>query len=325
MNKQTNKQRLLIFAALTTFFFVTLFFSSVSAQNPKVLDDLTARNLGAAASLVRNYVSISEKERNRQTFFSNLTPREKSSLVRFHLAMQIAQRPHLSEEQKSLILDSLSGIDGRGYDLRGTDIGDEARSKADEIQERAKEVFSKYEGAEIFGKVGGDNMAISLLGKYRDVVTVQSMCERRELFKNLTSTEKSNVWKVQLALALAQGENFSREQQSLIVEAIKVLAPELYLVSSDEQNRKRISEFLSGMSKRAVELFGKPTAAKVFAIIGTDDPLPLEGTDCSCSISSNWCAGECSRIGSTCDITESGCGTFWLYSCNGRCLFSNSQ
>jgi hypothetical protein len=80
-------------------------------------------------------------------------------------------------------------------------------------------------------------------------------------------------------------------------------------------------------------VFSKAAAAAIFTTLGnasSSSPTatnikvslvksPDERGACSCSIKSDWCDTICTGNGA-CDHSADGCGTLWLYECDGRCF-----
>jgi hypothetical protein len=51
-----------------------------------------------------------------------------------------------------------------------------------------------------------------------------------------------------------------------------------------------------------------------------------EGGECGCSVGSNWNGcGTCNQGGTSCSVTEAGCGFLGWYKCDGACGPSESD
>jgi hypothetical protein len=60
--------------------------------------------------------------------------------------------------------------------------------------------------------------------------------------------------------------------------------------------------------------------ARIVGTLGPIDETLAGGTDdCSCSQGSDWCSisMECGQ--SACEFQDWGCGTMWIYGCDGDC------
>lgn len=55
------------------------------------------------------------------------------------------------------------------------------------------------------------------LRKYREAAALP-MPERRDFFRNLSAADKSNLWRIHLALYLATRPEMSKEQKEIVVE-----------------------------------------------------------------------------------------------------------
>ena len=90
----------------------------------------------------------------RPKVFSDLSKEMKANLFRFHLASQFVKRPNLTKVQKDFILESLSNLSADDYD--STKGGTNFESKAENLEARAKILFSDKEIFEIFANMQSD-------------------------------------------------------------------------------------------------------------------------------------------------------------------------
>lgn len=79
------------------------------------------------------------------------------------------------------------------------------------------------------------------------------MCERKESFNNSSSEDKSDLWKIQMILYLANHSEINREKQDFLLVAIDFLKPEIYSDSKDEMVRNALQE----LTAQAIKLFTK--------------------------------------------------------------------
>ena len=102
MNKQNNLAYLTLF--LVGLF--SLFSINISAQKGDT------QNGNLTDKVLQNYINISSLSMDeRRTFFNEkLSSADRANIFKFHLAFQFVKRPNLNEQQKDLILESISMI-----------------------------------------------------------------------------------------------------------------------------------------------------------------------------------------------------------------------
>ena len=190
-----------------------------------------------------------------------------------------------------------------------------------------------------------------ILKLYYDISALP-LKKRRASFRSLSPNVKSDLWKTQLAIVLVKRQ-LNELQKAVILSAMSLVTPEFFAVrSSDPAWKTKVQEPSRSLEERIVSAFSWEDASKIFAKLGAEaesanitasvllninyKPLSdsgpfnewrrsrfaaqdfeLEQTACQCSTQSDYCPvwGYCR--GSGCNPTESGCGTFWSYPCNG--------
>ncbi|MGH2348221.1 MAG: bacteriocin fulvocin C-related protein [bacterium] len=172
-----------------------------------------------------------------------------------------------------------------------------------------------------------------------------SLPERRLAYADFTLTERRALWRSHLTSFLVKEPRLTPTQQLTLRSIIRSL--DSYI---DTENRARAALERDGFSAARLRAeFGDSLGKALFATLGTDDrllghtvgetgvakspdgtllvttshltptPAPKLPVYCSCSMSSDWCCqGTCGNEESDC-VTQGGCGTFWLYTCNGLC------
>lgn len=278
-----------------------------------------------SVSLISKYIELSSAEgEKRGALFQSYSPTDKSRLVLLHLALQLASKPHLNNDQRSLILEAILITGSGNYDPEKPEQIANARRHSIAVERRAKTIFPMNEAIAIFANIGSGNDILSRLKSYRLLGQLNPLCERVSSYVSLSPQSKNDLWKTHFAVSLAVDESFTQNQKTFIVELIDLVDLPVFEEGHDFQLRSKINEKLSSISARAIELFGNSSAARLLASLGPGSSLDgyeeTEGGDCGCSTSSNWCAGECSSL-LPC-TRKNGCGTLWLYECNGKCLFS---
>jgi hypothetical protein len=295
---------------------------SILAQNNHAQKKAVTETVKPAEkSVLQNYIDISslpmlEKQRFMR---SSVSAEEKAALMKFHLAFQFVARPDLTAEQKALIWESITIIKADTYSR--TDEGVQQEIVA--LAPRIKALFPGKDGFEIFGNIGASQEDVKILQKYRDLISLPSMAERKVKFGELSLIGKSNVWKVQMAIHLAGDFNLTKEQQEFLWRAIGLIKAEIYSITIDNPKDTELKNSLQKFTAEAIELFGREEGAKVFSMIGnelkveTGPNTEIVRPKCNCSHDSDWCWTRCA--GNSCD-RQSYCGFIWAWECTGTCL-----
>lgn len=139
---------------------------------------------------------------------------------------------------------------------------------------------------------------------------------RRAIVGALTNDQKVAVWHAHLQTFLSTQGALGPEQRDFIESVQGRLQAFFADAGTDEE--------LRALQIESMEVLGADLAARVFANVGpAETPLfglaRLAGIQCACSTSSDWCSGGYDCYSGPCDATSRGCGTLWLYSCNGLC------
>jgi hypothetical protein len=228
-----------------------------------------------AQDALQKYADISALPmEKRRAAFSNASPRDRSNLVRIHLALYLARQPELNEDQKQVILEGMSFATPERYAMT-SDSPDWKANVEGPLRQfggRILALFSKDEGARVFATLGPPEPQDELFQKYRDVSSL-SMAKRRTEFSNDSPKNRSDLFRTHLALYLAMHPELNAEQGKLILEAMSLATPTLYDVRPDILNsRTKLEERLRPFEDRMLALFSKDEAAKVFAMLGEPEP-----------------------------------------------------
>lgn len=161
--------------------------------------------------------------------------------------------------------------------------------------------------------------------KNLDVISKTSeIHEEVVIFNTLTSSEKANVWNLHLRSCI-KSMKLNETQKNIINEALDILNPSLYKQGASLNNLKRIDAKIK-MNFEPKELrtifMTLPNQATITKII-----TPPSGPSCECSVKSDYCGTfESNSSQAKCQTqkcsTSSGCGTFFAYTCNGRCMIT---
>jgi hypothetical protein len=295
----------------------------------------------------------------RRAEFGKASPKEKSDLFRTHLALYVAKHPELSNYQNQIILDGMALATPERYEVptNSPDWKLKVEEPLKQFQGRVLASFSRDEGAKIFATMGQVDAQDDLLQKYREISQLP-MGDRRAAFRNASAQDKSDFWRVHLALYVARHPELSEAQKVIISAGLSLVKPELFDVRFDSPDwSAKVAEPLKEFKNNILGVFTKEQAARVFATIGdanypSDVPRvkpstvsqvssQLQGNqssgdmfvltrfaakntlpwaDCGCNKSESYC-GSSSHCGNdTCNTTQYGCGYFWLNTCNGGCI-----
>lgn len=316
---------------------ICLFVANLSAQNKVSVDNDKSLNVGSYKSL-QNYIDISSLPMNkRPKVFSDLSAEDKADLFRLHLALQIVKRPNLTQEQKNVILESLSSVTPESYDRENSEKRLKAQQEANLLEQKARSAFPGQEGFEIFASLGGNQEDIEMLQKYVNIANLPTIAQRKKSFGQYSATDKSNLWKIQLAYYLAKDEQLNEFQRDFIVRMINFVNPRMFDLTKGSEEKNAMERTIMNLKVEADNLFSEKKSIKIFSSLAssTESPSmesPSKNTpvtpnlapgprDCSCRQGWTSCSsGYSCTNGGQCVATEWGCGLFWYYECNGDCL-----
>jgi len=287
--------------------------------------------------------------------FKALPATDQSLLWRVSLTLELVKHPELNQRQVRIILDAISLSSPEFF--AASDDTMPKKIKADEALEllrgRAFRAFPNGQASALFANVMVGKAEADILKMYYDISALP-LKNRKAAFRNASAKNKSGLWKTHLALFLARRPESNEQQKDVILSAMALATPAYFEVrSSDPAWNERVQEPSRALEEQIVNAFSLADAAKIFAMLGDDaesanssrsvllksinyKPLSdsgpskqwaynrfagqdfaLEQSACQCSTASDYCpiSGYC-REGN-CSPTESGCGTFWSYPCNG--------
>lgn len=129
---------------------------------------------------------------------------------------------------------------------------------------------------------------------------------RRDTFRAMANEQRSEMWHTHLAKALSR--NLTTEQRDIIARAIALATPEFF-AHHGNLDSLTIKDTFTGKDAR-----------EIFTQLGGPEPRShhaIVSPSCECSHSSDYCSTNC--FGNGCTVSEYGCGTLWVYSCDGLC------
>jgi hypothetical protein len=268
----------------------------------------------------------------RPKAFSDLSAEDKASLFKLHLVLQFVKRPNLTQEQKNIILESVSTITSDSYNKESSEKRLKAQQDASVLEQKVKSVFPRREGAEIFASLGGNQEDIEMLQKYVNIANLPTVAQRKKSFRQSSATDKGNLWKIQMAYYLAKDEELNGLQRDFILRMINFINPRMFELTKGSAERDKMEGIVMNLKTEADNLFLEKKSIKIFASLASSKEASLKDlpinpnlapppADCTCRQGWTSCSsGYTCANGGQCVATESGCGFFWYYECNGDCL-----
>ncbi|WP_157405263.1 bacteriocin fulvocin C-related protein [Actinopolyspora halophila] len=148
---------------------------------------------------------------------------------------------------------------------------------------------------------------------YGEVVEY-SMVYRQAIFNASSAATKSRLWVEHLRQYGATHPDLSQDQERVLRHAMDVLGDESLYAQSSPPEQDRV---LGGLRQEVAAAFGEETQSLIATLGPPELATKADWNDCQCSTSSDYCwmgcvgSDNCRRIG--------GCGTGWVYTCNGWC------
>lgn len=284
------------------------------------------QSLAVGNDAFANFIKVmSLTSGKRQRMFSDISNEEKAYVYRVKLALEFTKRPNLSNEQKNLILDTISAISADTYNEANPERAAKAQNEVEEIQRKAVAIFPPDEAFRIFEGISGDKAAdIVFLKKYEEKLTLP-MNIRRKTIREASPAEQSDFWKAQMVYHLATAK-LSKAQLDVIVELIPLLtinALDLPKISGQPENEE--TNAIKSLEPKIIKLFSKEEAFAIFMGFGIHKEVPADPNllppgplDCECR---NWCGYDQLCGSEDCIRTQGGCGIVGLSSCLYVCIY----
>lgn len=133
------------------------------------------------------------------------------------------------------------------------------------------------------------------------------------MYNSLSPNEKVELWSKKLD-AVLDLRRFSKVQRKFIMEVKEILNPNLFEYGNINNFDDQI------IKQKAFELFGVDESRNILSSLSINNPelnFAQPTADCICSVESSWCG----NIACGYDFCKegSGCGTLFLYTCDGKC------
>ena len=176
---------------------------------------------------------------------------------------------------------------------------------------------------------------------------------RSRMFDRLPPMMQADLWVLHLDFFVQDHEELTIRQRAVVYQAVRFIENDAFNTTPTEEARQaRVATPLKSLVQRAIAEFGPALAYEAFGHLGPPDPYSTLGKlqgiaipgvvqeagvvarpsgtplpDCECSTDSDLCClGDCPTSSTpTCHrnidkcTPTTGCGWFWLSSCNGTC------
>ncbi|MFM1998108.1 MAG: hypothetical protein RL204_55 [Bacteroidota bacterium] len=160
---------------------------------------------------------------------------------------------------------------------------------------------------------------------WQEVVAFSDIDIQREIFRCVPTATKVNIWKGKYD-AFLNIPDLSSDQRNFIIELNNTLSVQMFETS----DRNALHTQLETIRSRGAVLFDEDNLFRLLADLNNPASLSNGGSPtrggglaCTCSKTSDWCSGGGVQIDASCSAEcsdgKTGCGTLFLYDCNGRC------
>lgn len=150
---------------------------------------------------------------------------------------------------------------------------------------------------------------------------------RKAVYRRMPPESKSHIWRAHLTAFLDRHPELSWGQEHAIQDAIVFASPDTFRIGvvASSQAARALDRRAQALHRRFIDQFGVTLAGGLVGGFGandssaTDDDGDILGTLCECADADAYCPGkyQCDQGG--CDKTDGGCGTLYLYDCDGLC------
>lgn len=194
-----------------------------------------------------------------------------------HYAFFLVKHPDLNTGQRELVFDLIDITKPELYEIPKDSAAKSSVLQSFQlITSRAASLFSNLEVIELLFNVGGGKTETDSLKKYQNLVTL-TLETYTASFVEITAEERSNFWRLHLALDIVRRDKLSKDQKQLIMDFISFLSPDKYEISEKNPDRKsKVEEPIVNLMERAVAIFSKEEIAEVF--FARNDPKPTSST-----------------------------------------------
>lgn len=223
------------------------------------------------AEILQKYEEISALSvPERRSFFRTSSAREKSEMSRVYFALRLVALPDLNERQARIMLDAISLSSPEFFAAMDGAPTEKAKANAalQSLARRAHGILSLNQSAGLFANIGVNQAEDQILRKYNDISALP-LTKRKALFRNVSSKDKSDLWRTHLALFLARRPELNDWQRETILAAMSLATPRWFEVkSSDPDWKLKVGDLLRSLEARILTAFSLEDGAKIFATLG---------------------------------------------------------
>lgn len=139
------------------------------------------------------------------------------------------------------------------------------------------------------------------------------MAHRTAIYAKLPADARSALWTEQLRRYQKSHPQMTGEQQAALSGALALFGqPALFAAPLTDGSNSQVNK----VKEAAIAAFGEQEAGTLLATLG---PVAAALAGCTCSTISVYCGGRPCVNNGNCARSSYGCGTGWLYACDGRC------
>ena len=141
------------------------------------------------------------------------------------------------------------------------------------------------------------------------------MVYRRAIVAELPTDIRIKLWQENVEAVISRHDELSANQVTFL-ENVRDALP-AYLAKPD-------SAKIEQLAIEARSLLGNDVAHEAIATLGAPSPSASSRSfeECTCSVISDWCSAGMGCSGTACDEwAPIGCGTGWIWPCDGACVF----
>jgi hypothetical protein len=235
-----------------------------------------------SAGFLQRYREISALPlRDRATLYRNSSPQQKSNVRRAALALQLVERPGLTDREAQIFIDAISLYSPEFFTMAEGTSAERAKANnaLQSLAHRARATLPHNEATELFANVGGEQAEDELLRKYDDISALP-LPKRKAYFRNSTPKDQADLWRTHLALFLAKRPDFNDWQRETVMAAMSLSTPNWFAVTkSDPDWKAKVGDVLRALENRILAAFSLEEGAQIFATLGdptqTADRTPV--------------------------------------------------
>jgi hypothetical protein len=153
---------------------------------------------------------------------------------------------------------------------------------------------------------------------------------RREIYKELSAPTRARLWREHFGAYRAAHPSLSTAQRDALTQVERFVADDNVLDSTRAAKTEQHEAMMQQLQASVNEAFGEQEAYKIVAILGPAPSSQMASAGprppCECSTVSDYCGDFivcCDRGPTQCNVTPTGCGFLWQYSCNGFCDYAS--